>query len=270
MQERARLSVELSPIVVIAALSVVALLVVSAWKTTSFMQGNKTTKEVGIVTAANETPKSVFNWQSAPEGTSTSTEEDPDGLANIGKNVAGALIGSYTALKDAGMYTPARGEAIAETIASDLRANISYTVYGTRDIQIDEKTSHSRMLAYRNDMRLALEPLFEDTRYELEVLGYYLETKDSRYLEELRQQAAFYGEAKKNVLGVIAPKDAVQYHLGVLNALSEFEAVLVRLPQHVNDPFASAALLRSFNDAEARMFFSFDALATYYREYPQT
>lgn len=268
--------VALSPIVVVAALSIVALLVASVWQATNYWKSPKavsnTEGAVAVSSPAYVAPKSVFDWQKALEEPTTDTEvaSDPDGLANIGKNVVGALAGSYVALSDSGLYSPEQGKVIAETVAEDLRADVSYTVYGASDVKTDPATSYSRMMTYRNDMRVAFEPLLENTRYELEIFGYYLETKDQRYLDELKQQAAYYEAAKQNILNVVAPADAVRYHVDVLNALSQFGAVLTRLTQHVNDPFASAALLRTFNDSEARMFLSFDALAKYYREYPQS
>jgi len=278
VEERANFGVTRSPIVVVAALSVVALLVVSAWRATTYWNTPATPtiaieETKSVATSQYVDPKSIFAWQKAlevPEGEQTAAAQDPDGITNISKNVVGALIGSYVALSESGMYTPAQGEAVAETIAEDLRADVSYQMYTSRDVKTDPTTSRARMLAYRKDMQLALEPLFENTRYELETLGYYLVTKNPQYLDEMKQQAEYYRMAKENVLGVTAPADAVRYHVDVLNALSQFEVILVRLTEHVNDPFASAALLRTFNDSEARMFLSFDALATYYREYPKT
>lgn len=275
MEERA-FGVTRSPIVVVAALSVVALLAVSAWRATTYWSTPETPvaeETINVVTSQYAEPKSVFAWQKAlevPEGEQTTIVEDPDGITNISKNVVGALIGSYVALSESGLYTPEQGEILAETVAEDLRADVSYQMYTSRDVKTDPASSHARMMSYRKDMQLALEPLFEDTRYELETLGYYLVTKNPQYLDELKRQAGYYRDAKENVLGVTVPMDAVRYHVDILNALSQFEVILVRLTEHVNDPFASAALLRTFNDSEMRMLLSFDALATYYREYPKT
>ena len=276
MEERAKTGVSFSPIVVLAALSVMALIGVSAWQGFSSWKSSQVTSgDLNEIRVTTNSAKSRVDWQRAfadtlEDSAASSTIDDPDGLSNIGGNVMGTLLGAYATMKDAGTYTQSRGEEIAGAIAEDLRASISYRMYSASDAQIDESVSLPRMLAYRNDMRVAFEPLLLNSMYELEIFAYYLDTHDAQYLEELRRVAENYRTATENVLGVTVPKDAVSYHVGTLNALSEFEAVLNAMAAHADDPFATAALLRTFNEAEAGMFFSFNSLAGYFREYPRS
>lgn len=279
MEERAGFSVSFSPIVVVAALSVVALIGVSTWQATNFWRDAEVvdptvaSNEIRITTSS---AKGLVDWQRdfedvAKADTETSdVSNDPDGLSNIRNNVLGTLLGSYVALKGAGTYTPAQGEAIASAIAEDLRASVSYRAYTTSDVQTDANVSLPRMLSYRSDMQTALEPILKNTEQELEIFAYYIETKDAGYLEELRSMATNYRAATENTLHVVVPKDAVLHHIAIMNALSEFEMILERMASYADDPFATAALLRTFNDAEMNVLLSFDALATYFREYPQT
>lgn len=264
--------VSFSPMVMAALFSVIALVGISLWQVTGVWRGNNeemVAKNGTPVITIGKTgsPDAEFDWQRDIDGLSP---DDPDGLSNIGQNVLGILVGSYITLKDTGEYTPAQGAEIAHSIAEDLRANISFRLYGATDIKTDTDISLSRLLEYRNDMRMAFEPLLENSEYELELLGGYLETKDPAYLAELQNAVRNYRLATENVTKVLVPENAAIYHIGVLNALSEFEATLTQITKYVEDPFASAALLRTFNTAEEKMFTSFDALAGYFREYSRS
>ena len=264
---------------VVAALSILALIVAITWQSTSSWRNIKVVDvaPVRVSIGRTGTAEGSPNWQRALESSESSTStmtdvssNDPDGLSNISANVLGTLVGSYVAMKEAGIYTPSRGQEVAGSIAKDLRANISYRLFNESDIKSDADVSLSRMLSYRGDLRVALEPLLKNSGYELEVFAYYLDTKDMNYLEELRRDAQNYRTATQNAMNVLVPEDALQHHLAILNALSEFEAVLEKMTSNADDPYATAALLRTFGDAEANVLFSFDALAGYFRNYTRS
>lgn len=266
---------------VVAALSVVALVVIAfAQGYSKISQGGRILSAVNAPTGAftvARTPYGSINWQAPLETPSLTgqalastdgssvTEEDKDGISNIGENVMGALVGSYATLAENGSYTPEEGEKIAEDIAASLKASVSYPVFSERELKIDTDTSYERMLAYRNDLRIALEPLLKNPGYELGLFATYIETRDAKYLEQLHATAANYRLAVENAANVIVPADAVISHVEILNALSEFGAIVGRLSRHADDAFASAALLRTYNDSEANLVTSFDSLASYYK-----
>ncbi|MBI2610651.1 hypothetical protein HYW60_01805 [Candidatus Kaiserbacteria bacterium] len=261
---------------IVAALAVAALLIVA------FAQGYKTVSQGGrFVSAKNggvstsniaRTPYGSINWQvpltgDSPDALSLAgTPEDEDGISHIAENVIGALVGSYATLAESGSYTTEEGEKIAKDIAGSLKASVSYEAYDGRDIKTDADISYERMLAYRNDLRIALEPLLKNPGYELELFATYIETHDARYLEQLKSAAKNYRAGIENTANIVVPEDALSEHIGVLNALSEFAAVVERLTEYSDDPFASAALLRTYNETELRLFSSFDALATYEKQ----
>ena len=266
------------PITLAAGFAILALIGATAWQLTTSWRGTEVSSardntEVST-TDSNALSESYFNWQRAPESSpasDTSTDvSDPDGLSYIEDNVLGTLVSSYVTLKDSGTYTPTTGEQVAGIIAAELRANISYRTYSPADIETVSDTSLSRMLLYRNDLRIALEPLLQNTEYELEVFAYYLDTNDVSYLDELSRMSENYRIATENVLEVVVLSDAVAYHVGILNALSEFEATLAQMTRHADDPYAAAALLRTFNTAEINMLTSFNALAGYFRDYSRS
>lgn len=264
---------------VVAALSILALIVAITWQSTSSWRNIKVVDvaPVRVSIGRTGTAEGSPNWQRALESSESSTStmtgvssDDPDGLSNIGGNVLGTLVGSYVAMKEAGIYTPSRGQDVAESIAKDLRADISYRLFSENDIKSDADISFSRMLSYRSDLRIALEPLLKNPAYELEVFASYLDTKDTSHLEDLRNIAQNYRAATESAVNILVPEDAVPYHLAILNALSEFEAVLEKMTANADDPYATAALLRTFGGAEANMLLSFDALAGYFREYSRS
>ncbi len=47
--------------------------------------------------------------------------------------------------------------------------------------------------------------------------------------------------------------------------MEEFAATLDQLAAHADDPFASVALLRGYNQAETDMLTSFNSLASYFK-----
>ena len=233
-------------------------------------QGGYTLSAVNVpVSASNvtRTPYGSINWQTPlPEETSgeSGNEADPDGIGNIADNVVGTLVGSYVTLAESGSYTPEEGEKIAEDIATSLKASVSYPTYRAADLKTDTDTSYDRMLDYRNDLRAALEPLLGNPGYELNIFANYIETRDKNYTDQLKATAQNYRVATENSAKVVVPEDALSYHVGILNALSEFGVIVERLSQHADDAFASAALLRTYQSSEAHMMVSFNSLAMYY------
>lgn len=272
MEGRAHTGVGFSHMAVLAGCSIVALIAVAggqAFYVLSSAQSQTRTANEPAISEVAHTSYGEVNWQipSLDESSidAIAASEDPDGIAYIADNVAGVLLGSYSTLSNAGSYTPEEGERVAELIASDLLANVSYSSYSSKDIKTDPDTSYERMLEYRNDLRVALEPLLENPGYELGIFANYIESRDANYLKQLRQTALNYRTVVANASSLTVPQDAVPHHVDALNALSEFGVVVERLARHAEDAFASAALLRTYNESEARLFTSFNTLAKYYR-----
>lgn len=274
MEERAVESVDFLRMAIPAALSVVALIGIGLWQAhQAIVSGTPVSATNRTITSLPEratTPYGSIDWQTpitdSPASVENSGEakEDKDGIGNIAGNVVGTLVGSYTTLAEAGAYTPAEGEKIAEDIATSLRANVSYETYGVSDLKTDTDASYDRMLAYRSDLRLALEPLLKNPGYELGLFATYIETRDTKYTDLLKAAAENYREAVGNAAKVVVPKDAATEHVGILNALSEFGATVEAMAAHADDAFAAAALLRTYSESEAGLMTSFNTLAIYY------
>ena len=270
MKGRAVRSVGVFHIGVLAALSSIVLVGISVSRAYHFaMNGNQISAVRVADSALNEkasTPYTSIDWQAPREGVeSSSSVNDPDGISNIEDNVSRALLGSYATLSDTGFYTPQDGEKIANDIASSLRANVSYKTFVASDLSVDNDTSYDRMLKYRGDLRIALEPLLGNPGYELSLFANYVESHDPSYLDKLKKAAENYEAALENAAKLSVPKDAVTPHTAVLNALSKFGTIVRRLSEHADDAFASAALLQTYNASESNLLTSFNSLAMYYR-----
>lgn len=187
-----------------------------------------------------------------------------DPLADIGGAVIQSIVTGYLSLKQYDSYTPERGERLADTIADSLRAPDTFVPHAADQLLLDEDTSKERVQQYRTDMRIALEPLLSDEEYELTLFAAYLETRDQSWLDRLAASAKRYRTAEKNVLALRIPKDATPEHLRLANAFGAFAHTLERMTQFANDAFASAALLRTYNEVERDFDLAFDGLVRYY------
>lgn len=186
-----------------------------------------------------------------------------DPLSLVAANVAQSLYSGYVLLKQHGQYTPERGEQLAQSVASSIKAPVEYTPYTVDALTID--TSNSKdVLDYRADMRIALEPLITDELPEIEYLARYMTTKDRSWIEKLKSAALRYHTAEINVRAVPIPKEAAPEHLRVLNSLGTYAHVLDQASSPFDDAFAYTALVKSLNDAEQELFNAFNSLAQYY------
>ena len=120
------------------------------------------------------------------------------------------------------------------------------------------------MIMYRNDLKVALEPMQKNKTAEIDLIGNYEQTKDPSYLAQLRTAANNYRASASNTLAIIPPSDAVTYHVGIINATREFAATLDAFSTYATDTITAAALLMSYNQAEQDMLSSFSALTAYF------
>ena len=187
-----------------------------------------------------------------------------DPLSDIGGAVMQSIINGYMSLKQYDAYTPERGEQLADTIAANLRAPDTFVPHTAEELLLDADTSEARAVRYRSDMRTALAPLITDEEYELTLFAAYIETRDRTWLDRLGRAAERYHAAEANALALRIPKDAAPEHLRVANALGGFADTLERMTHFADDPFASAALLKTYNEREHEFDLAFDALVKYY------
>lgn len=262
---------------VAAMLSVVILLAVSAWRVTSSMRpatpaatavvAQNDIDDASQESAAMQQQEKLLLGQSTTIGVDTAdTSTSTDPIAMIGPMVTAQLVGQYAGLQDQGTYSSTTAALAASNIAANLRAAISYKTFVLADLKTDPDTSYARMLKYRSDLRVAFEPLLKNSSNELDLFAKYEETSDATYLADLKSAVANYSASIALTAAMTVPRDAVNYHLDVLNSLSEFQATISALSDHGSDALASAALLRTYNKAEADVYYSFNALGSYYSQ----
>ncbi len=267
-----------SPIAVLAVLSVLALAATVSWKIASkYAPSGASTVAESIQPQVVLPDVTHTNWQAPPStlasvdasGTpmdfGSASSSDRDGIGNIAGNVVNTLLNSYDTLQQAGTYSTTTGTLVAENIAANLKASISYAQIAATDIKTTNDTSRAGMLTYRSAMQTALKPLIKNDEAEYVTFAKYIDSSNPKYLQTLRDDAVNYRAAATLAEKVVVPTDAVSYHVAVVNSLNAFATTLDDLAQYADDPFAGAAILRTYTDNEQNVFASFSSLASYYR-----
>ncbi len=239
-----------------AALAVVALCGLMLWNFTADHAVHAPAAATQIQDIGDGTGPALF-------GTDQATTSDSVFTSPISADILDQLQAAYVSnVSSDGSYTPAVTKA-AHDIGANINPQLNYQIYAAGDVKTTPDTSADRVLSYRADLRTALEPLLKNQNMELEIYGQYVQTGDARYLDTLHAYSLNYHVALANAAKVIAPSDAASYHAGILNAMGEFAATLDAMVDSATDPLASAALLKTYNSAEADMLSSFGAIGAY-------
>ena len=257
---------ELSPMKITAVLSIAALFCVVGYQAEQILVPHTVTEDI-VATTATSTGQNDTDTELASVdingfgaiGTSSATDID-----HIGSNIVGQLATHYVVMQQTGTYTPEAAAQVATDMAQNIHINVGYAPYATSSIKTDPDISYKRMIKYRSDLQVSLAPLLKNNTYEMTLLGMYTQTKDPKYLTQLKAAAQNYHTAASSTAKVVVPADAVSYQLGILNAMQEFATTLDAITTHIDDPITTATLLTSYNQAEQNMFDSFNALSTYY------
>lgn len=256
---------ELSPMKVSAILSLAALVCVVGYQIEQSLTPHSTAGEMvatdATPTGQNDSSDDTAYAASTTDTAGTSTLTDIDHLSS---NVVGELATQYMIMQQTGTYTPDAAAQVASEVATNVHPVVNYVSYTADNIKTDPDTSYTRMIKYRADLRVTLAPLLKNTTPEINIVAMYTQTKDAKYLTQLKTIAQSYRDVASTTAKVVVPIDAVSYQLGILNAMQEFAATLDSIAAHADDPIASAALLISYNQAEQDMFTSFNSLSTFY------
>ncbi|MBP9757940.1 MAG: hypothetical protein KBD06_05035 [Candidatus Pacebacteria bacterium] len=188
-----------------------------------------------------------------------------DHLSLIGPMIAAEILGTYAQIRDSGEeYTKEDLRSAAAKIAEHMKAVVAYAPFDNSDFKTDSDSSTERVRSYRDDMVNALKPLSSIPSAEYVIYGHYVETSDPIYIQQLKDAAESYRQSANNAALIVVPRDAVNYHRDLLNSLRAFASVLDGLASHGDDPFASVALLRTYNDKEKGIYDAFDNMRAYY------
>lgn len=174
------------------------------------------------------------------------------------------LITDYLYLKENNSFTPERGEQLATSLSDNLYVRTDFTPYTNTDITTKNDTSAASVEAYRKDLQKATAPFFELQKAEFELYAEYVNSGDTSYLDQLKVRAELYKNVAAQVVAVHPPEDIASTHIETANALAYFGAVLLDLVAYKDDPIASFAVLRSYNEAEQYVHATFNVLGNYY------
>ncbi len=195
----------------------------------------------------------------------TAESEVPDSLTDFGNQILANLVVPYAQLQETGTYNAASQDAIVNSALDAMKIELSHKTYSSADVKTTNDTSYDRMMRYRSDLQISLAPMQTIGQPEFEIFAQYVDTKDKAYLIKLSNAAVQYRAATAATAKVLTPIDAVPYQVAILNAMEQFASALDQLVKHADDPFASVAALRSYNQAESDVFTSFNAMTTYYK-----
>lgn len=197
--------------------------------------------------------------------TSVPEEMNDDPVAAMGTRLLSSLFSGFSSLQQLDAYTPAQGDELVNTLAANFKAPGVTILHTSDELSVIEASSQERILQYRADMRLAMAHLVDlGAEPDFSLFARFIQTNDPQWLEELSKVAQKYRLAEQNLLGVAVPVGAADVHLRAVNAIAVYAQTLERLVRFANDPLASMALLRTYNESEREYLLAFDALAKFY------
>ena len=245
------------PMFVLAGASVALMLSAALWQ--SFFGNTQSSKSQALSEPDPVADQTVNSAVETPTDTSLS-------LTPLGASVLSKLSVAYNDLATRDAYSTTTRTAAIHDITSTLRPDVTSHIYTASELITTPDESRARLIAYRGDLQNALKPLLENKQYELSLYAHYIATKDPNDLSALEQAALNYHKATLAAAKIIVPEVAVPVHLNILNALERFASTLATQAASVSDPYASAALLSSYNISESDVFLSFNALASLFRD----
>ena len=120
------------------------------------------------------------------------TSEPSDSSPREIPTVAEQLFGTYMSLKEQGVYTPERGEALGHLMAPMINARLAYRTFTEKDVVASPDSGEKAALTYQSALHDALAPLRTNTTPEFEFFGRYLESKNPSYLKELVKSQSLF------------------------------------------------------------------------------
>lgn len=268
-----------SPIAIAAALSVAVLIAALGSKLGVRMrptpppEPREPARVRDYVPVVDADEDGVPDWQeellgaAASSSATTSPTLASDPVENFGGAVMQSLVSGYLSLKEYDQYTPERGELLAERLAAEMKAPVIFVPHTEAELTLVADTGEDQLLRYRADMRAALAPMVDlSAEPEFSLYARYIATNDRSWLDTLSETATRYRSAEAAALLVTVPTSAKDVHLRAVNALGKYTETLERLVRFADDPIASLALLRTYNEDEREFLLAFDALAKFYVE----
>jgi hypothetical protein len=260
----------------LAACSIAALLVAIGWKAGAWFRPH--TEPVLAVSAPSAfisepdvDGNGVPDWQDAlmgltPTATTTALYAATTAVAGTEKipTATGAvterLVQQYLYLKDTNAYTDERGERLGRSLAENVYVRTPFTPYTMDSV----KTGALTRTEYRNVMRTALSPLLTLSEPDFVTYARFIDTKDQSLLKVLQGRAQIYKEVGAELTRLRVPAEALSSHVDTANAISYYGTVLDAMVVHQDDPIASMALLREYNEAEQYLGTALSLVSRYY------
>ncbi len=196
-------------------------------------------------TTQDQNPEAILAaFQSLHNG--SSTEDGPSITGSIGARIASQVA----SLKENGEYTPEKGLAIADAVLNEVSATASFTPYPESSFAPTVPPTADNVRTYSSVMQTALSPLTELPGTDFILFANYLYSGKTDSLDEMRRRATLYSSIARSLILIRAPRDIATDHQRLANGLLYFQSVTTQMTQRADDPLATLALIRAYNEAE--------------------
>jgi hypothetical protein len=197
---------------------------------------------------------------SVPTSADMTIESDASSSATT--KLAHTLLNQYLSSTKGGTTELKDITSLSAALANSVSvATPVYHTYSTSDLKTVKSSPDSRN-RYQKDMQNIFTTMNQVSTPEI---GLYRDalSGDTAAEAQLGAIADIYTSTASAAAHISVPTEATLTHINILNALGYYGATLQGLITHKEDPIGSLVLLRAYNEAEQRMFTSFNALRSY-------
>ncbi len=193
-------------------------------------------------------------WEEALRGTDPAIRDQlppqqPDTssdtlTASYAKNVY--ALGKY--LSASGITDADTTSSLYSQAAQEELAKISPRVYTLKDLTVSQDTSKKALTAYGNLIAQKTISTLRATQGddEVELMSTYTKTKNSMYLDRIKNKLAVLKKYEAFLLSTPVPYSATIQHLTVINRVSEYTSRLENLTMMQEDPFRAFLGVRGY------------------------
>ena len=228
------------------AIAVVIVLLSIVYKYTA-RDSSQTQNKKGSVTTSNlETNKTVRNSRLAKllqeaQSMDISNEDQKNKLSS---EIADELLLIYTSSKKIKDFNK---EKALKDLAEEVLNSTPNNKYNKADLNIKEGVD---LMQYNEEIKKALEPLYELNEYELELIAKTYNDFDDKNFKKIKNYHDRYQEAVDNLKEVPVAPEFAQMHLSLLNAYERIRLALLLIYFSKNDTILAYPGLSAYLKAE--------------------
>ena len=178
------------------------------------------------------------------------------------------FFSKYMSLRKTGMIenTDAKDALVDQIIESGQMITDGPKVYTVADLKIAAVEDDASREAYANAVAHTMVS-HQPAEHEGMIAKEALETGDNERLADIDPIIVAYSTVRSDLLAIPAPLSATQYHLNLVNGMSEAVANAVSLRNTLTDPLQTLATLSRYQMTEKNVFDTVVNLRAYFNSY---